>query len=225
VSAGTNAEQLLHDLLIASVSPQSHPADCHFCAAAAHDEEAPVATDDDIKAAVEAATADAAAEIAELKSKLDNHDKAANQAAVAELQAKLDEAVAGRKSAEETLAAVTAYLETEHARAVETAAIAARRGERLEAVRATAVFPDAYVEDNAERWAALDDEAWTVQLSEYQAIAAARPAPDTPAVEPKPAPALSVVTATAGDTATAARSAVADVLALRNQGLDIRQII
>jgi hypothetical protein len=219
------AEQLMHDVLLTAVSHESHPADCPFCAAAAHDEEAPVATDDDIKAAVDKATADAAAEITDLKAKLANHDRAATEAAVAELQTKLDEAVAARKSAEEQLTAVTAYLEAEHAKAAEAAAAAARRDERVEAVRATAVFPDSYVDDNADRWARLAEDAWTTQLGEYQAIAASRPAPsDTPVVDHKPPPAPSPVTA-AADTGTDPRTAVADVLALRTSGIDLRQII
>ena len=225
MSTGTAAEQLMHDVLLAAVPAETHPADCPFCAAATHDEEAPVATEDDIKAAVDAATADAVATIAELKAQLATHDQAANEAAVAELQSKLDEAVAARKTADEELTATVAFLEAEHARVSEEVAAAARRDERVEAVRATAVFPDAYVEENADRWAKYGEDAWTTQLGEYQAIAAARPASsEVPVVEEKAAPALTAVAATANDS-TDRKSAVADVLALRSRGVDLRQII
>lgn len=221
---GTKAEQLLHDVLLASVPADSHPADCPFCAAATHDEEAPVATEDDIKAAVEKATADAVAQIAELEAKLATRDRAATEATVAELQSKLDEAVAARKTAEEELSSLKAYLTAEHARVTEAAAAVARRDERADAVRAIAVFPDTYVTENAERWSLYADDAWAVQLGEYQAIAAARPAAsDTPVVDAKPAPALTAVAATADSPAR--KSAVAEVFALRTSGIDLRQII
>lgn len=214
----------MHDVLLASVPAESHPADCPYCAEATHDEEATVATEDDIKAAVEAATADAVATIAELNAQLATHDRAQTEAAVAELQSKLDEAVAARKTAEEELTTTVAYLEAEHARVSEEVAAAARRDERVEAVRATAVFPSDYVEENADRWAKYGTEAWDTQLAEYQAIAAARPAPsEVPVVEEKPAPALTAV-ATANES-TGRSSAVADVLAFRSAGIDLRQII
>jgi DNA repair exonuclease SbcCD ATPase subunit len=184
-----------------------------------------VATEDDIKAAVEKATADAVAKIAELEAKLTSADRAANEATVAELQSKLDEAVAARKTAEEDLTAKLAYLEAEHTRVSEAEAATARRGQRLDEVRATAVFPDTYVEENADRWARLNEDDWSTQLGEYQAIAAARPAPsDTPVVEAKPAPALTAVAAVANDS-TDRKSAVAEVFALRTSGIDLRQII
>lgn len=215
----------MHDVLLASVPAETHPADCPFCAAATHHEEAPVATEDDIKAAVDAATADAVATIAELRAKLATHDQAATEAAVAELQSKLDEAVAGRKTAEEELTTTVAFLDAEHARVSEEVAAAARRDERVEAVRATAVFPSDYVEGNADRWAKYGEDAWATQLGEYQAIAAARPAvSEVPVVDEKAAPALTAVTAVANDS-TDRKSAVADVLALRSRGVDLRQII
>lgn len=214
----------MHDVLLASVPRDTHPADCPFCAAAIHTEEAPVATDDDIKAAIDAALADAAAKIAELEAKLADHETAATEATVAELQAKLDEAVAARKTAEEDLTNITAFLAAEHHKATEAAAASARRDERVEAVRATAVFPDDYVEENASRWAAYDNDAWAVQLGEYQAIATARPErSDTPTVDDKPPPKTSPLTAAATDPDRS--NPVADVLDLRRRGIDLRQII
>lgn len=168
----TAEERALHDLLL-DVVPD-HPADCRICATATTDQQgATVAeiTQADVEAAVTAALAtqktthDAA--IADLEAKLaarDTDDK------VADIQGRLDVAVAAQKAAEDKLAGTVAFLQAEADKVADAERVATAKTERAAAVKDLKVFPDEYVDANADRWAAMDADTWSGQLADLAAI-------------------------------------------------------
>lgn len=97
------------------------------------------------------------------------------QAQVEDLQSQLDAAVLEAETAKTEYASLTGYLEA--AVADETAAreLAARKEERLTRVRETAAFPDAHLEANADRWAAMDEAAFQSSLEDWKQISTKTP--------------------------------------------------
>ncbi len=101
----------------------------------------------------------------------------------------------------------------------------ARKAERVQAVTDTGLFGEKYIAENAERWAAMADEAWTTQLAEYTALKDTRgpaaPTPPVPSGAAAGAPALTDSLAT-GDEGKP--SAVRQLLDQRKAGVDITKI-
>lgn len=222
----------IHDLLLAN-KPEGHiHPRCEYC-----NEEATVAdgdktyTEDEHKAAVDAAVASAVASAVEqatapLNAKLDRLEAGVEQSAtdaavatavaekdaeIAKLQSELDAAVAAKGAAEAALTELNDMLTEAAATAEEEQRIA----ERIDAVKALQVpgFDDDHITKSTPRWAALNDEQWADQLTEYGALAAANP------VKPKPLPTGSAAfTATADPTRPAAKkSPVREVMDLGDE--------
>ncbi len=219
----------LHDLLLAG-KPEgaTHPADCPICAIAPGPQEGAdlkTYTEDELRAAVEAA-------VGELRTDLDTFrasqeavavdariTKAVTEATeplsakITELQTDLDAAVlatAAEKARADTL-------ETEMMEAAEAAIYAARKDERLAKVADVAAFPQAYVEANAERFAAMSDEDFEARLDEYRQIAS-----KSFGTEGLPLKTGLKATTDAGDGKPT--SAVGALFAMRRAGIDPRTI-
>lgn len=115
----------------------------------------------------------AAADADEVQAKIDEI-KAAADAEIAELQLKLDTAVLDAQAATEKHDALVAWLEKEAADAAEAAEIAERTEARLAQVQDVASFPAEYLEENAERWASMDEEAFVAVLADYAAASSTK---------------------------------------------------
>lgn len=232
----------MHDILLASVSPDRHPADCKFCAAGKPEEINVTKTAEEVQAEVDAAVAAATsaltAQVQELTDKLAAAQAASEGDKVAKLQAELDTAVASLATATAEIASlktehenVLAYLTAEHAAAEAAAAKEAVKAARIEEVEKTLkpdgnpLFPADYVKAHADRWAGFEDDAWKTQIAEYKAMAAAMgaSAPSFDPVTPVTEPVVSPLTASAADTATGTpdTNALSAVLANRRSVMDL----
>lgn len=201
---------------------------CEYCATEEEPVTAKTHTEDELKAAVDAAVAAVVAakdaRISELEAEdlQDSIAKAveaavaevttAKAAEIADLMSQVATESAARKAADENHAAVLAWLETE----AETAHLKEVAGERLSKIEAVGVFTDELIEKNKERWVAMTDEAFAAQLEEYEQIAALHP-------KSNPVPSTrSAMTASAG--ASRPKSAASEVINLRRKGVDIRHM-
>ena len=222
----------LHDqLLLDQPEDASHEADsCEFCIATAE-----IASDQNNGGSVsdktytEAEFTSAISEVAGLKAQLAELTAAAeasnidakiaeavagSEAKAAELQSQLDAAVLEAEAAKaEHIALVTQIAETEAA-ATAAAELAARKDERLVQVKEHASFPDEYVEANADRFAAMSDEAFEAALADWKAIGVKAPIVDG----------IPAVTAMTAARSTDGSNPLAEVLGLRAQGVDTRTI-
>lgn len=135
-------------------------------------------TEEDVKAEVAKAVAALEAQIADLRSsQAEENLKAeiakaieAKDADIAALQAQLDTAVLEAEKAKSDHAELVSLLEQAQADAERAAEIAARKDERLTKVREVASFPEEYLTANADRWAAMADEDFTVLCADYSAV-------------------------------------------------------
>lgn len=100
--------------------------------------------------------------------------KAEMETQLADLQAKLDAAVLEAEAVKTKHEAFVAELEQIEAARVGAEEAETRKTERVAAAKEVASFPDAYLEDNAERFAAMSDEAWETTLEGWRAIATKR---------------------------------------------------
>jgi hypothetical protein len=146
--------------------------------------------------------------------------KADLEAQVADLQSKLDTAVLEAEASRTELDNVLSFLASEQAAAEEAAALEARREERIAKVKEVASFPDDYLETNAERFAAMSDEAFEAALEDWKTIA-----PKTEKVEEEgellPSTAM---TASRTTTTNTDKSLLREVMSLRDHGVDVRTI-
>lgn len=137
------------------------------------------------------------------------------EAQVTELQSQLDAAVLEAQAAKDERDTTIAYLTGERDAAEAASALSARRDERIAKVKEAASFPDEYLESNADRFAAMSDEDFEKALEDWKVIA------------PAPKPASSVIPAATAMTAarsTDTPSVLAEVLNLRFQGIDVRNV-
>lgn len=219
----------LHDLLLAGKpAGATHPDDCPVCATAPGPQEGAdlnTYTEDELRVAVEAAVGDLKAELDTFRSSQEaaavdaRITKSVTEATeplsakITELQADLDAAVlatAAEKARADTL-------ETEKMEAAEALIASARKEERLAKVAEVAAFPQAYLDANAERFAAMSDEDFEARLEEYRQIATKSPAPGLPLKS-----ALKATTDSGGDDKPT--SAVSALFAMRRAGIDPRTI-
>lgn len=197
-----------------------------------------------IAAAVAAATASLNAELTELKK---GSEDAAIQARIddavatvagekAELQAKLDAEVAKAAAAEQELTDLKAFLEETAAAEKAAAEAAARKDERVAEVAKVIAFPEKYMEDSADRWAEMADEAFSAELEGFKVLAEAHnlkpKEPATAGEDGKGGAPTKRSAMTAAETAAAGagsgRSRIGasrEVMGLRNAGVDIRQLV
>lgn len=131
--------------------------------------------------AVEAATATLKTQLAELESKQQETEvgKAVSEATaplneqIADLQSKLDAEVMARTTAEEAKAEVETFWSTAIAEKTAADESAARKDERLAKLKEVA--PEgahAYLDENADRFAAMSDEDFDARIEEYRTITA-----------------------------------------------------
>jgi chromosome segregation ATPase len=159
--------------------------------------------------AVNAARAEAQAEIEAIKAQID------------ELQTKLDAATIEATEAKTKYDEVVAWLDEEATKAEQEAQVAALREERVEAVKALKVFPDEYVVENADRYARMDAELFEANLADWKAIKATK-APE--GEEEEELPSTTTFVATRDDDGKPKASAMREVMSLRNAGIDLRRI-
>lgn len=187
-------------------------------------------TEDELKAAVDKAVADATADLqtklksfeesateAEIEAKLDAA-KTELQTKVDELQTQLDAAVLEAKGEKDKREAIEAWLTEEGEKAEHAKEIASRRDDRLAKVKEVANFPEEYLEKNADRFAAMSDEDFEARLEEYREIASKG--------EGSGIPAKTALTAAREDTNGKGRkgTGVSEVFGLRFQGIDPRTL-
>lgn len=90
------------------------------------------------------------------------------QTQITDLQAKLDTAEAEKATAIQELADIKAYLTEE----VEKAELEAKKDERRAEAEKIAPFDEKYLDENADRFAAMSDEDWAAQVDGWKLIAA-----------------------------------------------------
>lgn len=138
---------------------------------------------------------------------------------LAAAEAERDTAVIERQNAADELANVTSYLEGVASEEAAKAAAEAVRDERIAKVADVAAFEEDYVEKNAERWAAMDEESFDALLDDYKA-AGAKPATAAGESTMPKGTALQAARETAGS----ATDPVKDVIRLRDRRIDPRHI-
>ena len=156
-------------------------------------------TQEELDAAVKTATGPLQQRLAELEAQVQETEvgrsiaeaTAAKDAEISALQEQLDAATAARTAAETKLSETEQYWSEAIAAAEEAATVAARRIERVDAAKAAGVFDDAYLEANADRFAAMSDEDFAARLDEWRLIASKSRDTDTRK------PATTALTATA----------------------------
>lgn len=188
-------------------------------------------TQEDVNKAVADATAALKTELDELrkfKAAADSEDAAkafqeqveSAKAEVAELQQKLDAATIEANDSKTKHEELLAWLEEEAVKAEREVELARLRDERAEAVRQLDVFPAEYIEQNAERFAAMEAEVFEAAVADWKAAAVATRGEKKDKGEELP-PATSF-TATRKEEVSG--SALKAVLDLRRQGIDPRRV-
>lgn len=227
---------MMHDLIVAALPEGSTAhveADCPVCGDEEPEAGLKTYTEDEFKAAVAEATQAATDALRQRVSELEGNQaqasidaaiaeaKAAADAQIAELQASLDAKVLEAKAASDALAARNAEIEAEKETARLAAEATARQEARVAEVAAIVEFPEEHVTASAERWGAMSDADWATQIGEFKAIAARIPAPGgvrrtamTAAADTRPA----------GAAGRVASSELSEVLALRDQGINVRSV-
>lgn len=250
-STAVDSTRAIHDLLVASApdGAEHDEATCPFCtpASATDSLEGGMTTynEDQLRVEVDKATASLREELKALSARLGaSETEAALAAAVeeatgpltakveeltaelAELTTKFDEATLEARTATETHDNLVAFLTAEQERLDNEVAATARRDDRLAAVKdVVPSFTEEDLEVRADKWAAMDDEAFTAQLDEYRSIAErlGAGAGDGNGQGAKP-PATTAMTAAATTSAdkgaSATRSTLRDALSLRGTAND-----
>jgi chromosome segregation ATPase len=178
---------------------------------------------EDLKAKVTELTA--AAEVSEVDAKV-AEARAELEAQVADLRTKLDAAVLESETVKKNHTEVLAYLETAKTEAEEAAAREARKAERVEQVKEIASFPESYLEENADRYADMDEETFEFTLEGYRAQKAALEAAAGESSDKKDdeIPAATAMTAARSNDGSSPKGLLTDVLGMRFQGADPRTL-
>lgn len=229
--------QALHDqLLLEKPEEASHDAAyCGFCLATVTAVTAENASDltnggsvSEPKTYTEAEFTSAISEVADLKAQLAELTLAAGasevdakvaeavagvEATVAELQSKLDAAVLEAQAAKDELAARIAAEAEAVAAAQAAEELAARKETRLAQVKEHASFPEDYLAENADRFAAMSDDDFEAALADWKVVAAKPVSGEIPAV-----------TAMTAARTTDGSNPLKEVFALRSAGVDTRSI-
>ncbi len=164
-------------------------------------------TQDATKDEGDAQKAELIAKIAELEAQL-------GKTAAADLQAKLDAAVleaATEKKAREDL---EASIEAAKAAEEEAKVLAARKEERLTKVKEVASFPDEYLAENADRFAAMSDDDFDKAVKDWTTITAKAG---------EQIPGTTALVASRDDNQSTT-SALAEIMELRRSGTDVKSL-
>lgn len=229
----------LHDRLVSRMPPGAeHSGDtCPLCALEAEldggilDYEPrggsmsdKVFSEEDLKAAVDKAVAEATSPLQTKLTELENSQqqsemdkavaaaKAEAEAQVAEMQTKLDAAVVEKNAAIEAKEALEVSLREAAEKAEQEKLLAARREERLAKVDEFGEKTKKHVEDNIDRFVAMSDEEFDERLEEWRTLAKKADIPDETRL---------VAWRTPSTKSTSALSAVLD---LRRAGIDPRRV-
>ena len=232
--------QEVHDRLVAN-RPEgaSCPDDCIYCTGqyatsvtqGGNVSEATF-TQEDVDALVAAAIAQAIAplqaELTQFKAGEQESQVEAQIAAVreemeaqlADLTSKLDAAVLDAEAAKTERDEIKQWLENEEAKVTQEAEMATRKDARIAAVAEVVSFPEAYVAERAEKWAALTDEDFEALLADYKALG-------TPKKSDRPGSGLPSATAMVASRETAGTngkvgSALRDLIQNRHDPRQIR---
>lgn len=143
--------------------------------------------------------------------------KAESESKVTDLQTQLDAKVLEAEAAKTESEKFVAWLEGEKTAAEEAATFASRKDERIAQVKEVASFPDEYLEANGDRFAAMSDEAFTAAIEGWKVLGV-KPAGDKKDEVPS---ATAMVASRSNDNN---KSVLSEVLGLRFQGVDVRQI-
>lgn len=188
-------------------------------------------TEEDLKAAVDKAVAEATAattaKVQELEGAAQQSEVEAKVTAVkaeadeflAAVQKQLDEKVLEAKAAQDELTAIKAWLDDEKAKQDRESDQAARRDERVAKVKEVASFPDDYVTANADRWSAMDDEAFQTYLEDIKVVASKTEGTTVPAKT-----AMTAARENSGGGDGKVGSVLREVLDLRQAGVDPRRL-
>jgi hypothetical protein len=99
---------------------------------------------------------------------------APKEAEIADLQSKLDAAEARATKAETEFTDFKAAAEAKEKEDEENKAREARKGDRVKAMKDAKVFSDTYVDENADRFAAMSDEDFAARMEEWKAVTASK---------------------------------------------------
>lgn len=138
---------------------------------------------------------------------------------VTDLQTQLDAKVLEAEAAKTANENFVAWLEGERTAAAEAAELASRKDARTAQVKEVASFPDEYLVANADRFAAMSDEAFEAALEDWKEIASkSAKASDKGDALP------SATAMTASRSTDENISVLHEVLGLRFQGVDVRNV-
>lgn len=148
-------------------------------------------TQEDVDAAVAAATSDLQKRLDELGAQVQETEVgraiadavADKDTQISDLQSQLDAAEAARNAAENQLTEVSQFWADAIAEHEQELELTAKREERTTKAREAGVFSDEYITENADRFAAMSDGDFAARLDEWRLIASK--AGTTTSAEPK----------------------------------------
>lgn len=225
-----------HDQLLASKPDDvTHDAvDCPFCSEGSleiSEDRTAIEGGDMSKTYTEDELAAAMEELASFKASQDAEEVEARiaeavgavEAAKAEVESQLDVVTAERDAAKSEFDALVELLE-EAKRAEEVAAeMAAKREERVAQVKEVASFTDEYIAERADKWTAMDDEAFETLV---EAIKATKDAKEVKPSGSATIPASTAMTATRDEGAgsVSVKETRAAVMSMNRRGIDPRTL-
>lgn len=139
---------------------------------------------------------------------------------VTDLQTQLDASVLEAQAAKDEKESTLAFLAGVEAEATAAAELAQRKETRITQVKEVASFPDEYLEANADRFAAMSDEAFAAALEDWKTVAPKKSETANGKKEEVP----SVTAMTASRTTTETVNPLREVMDLRFQGVDVRTV-
>lgn len=139
---------------------------------------------------------------------------------VTDLQTQLDAKVLEAEAAKTESEKLAAWLEGEKTAAEAAVALAARKDERIAQVKEVVSFPDEYLVENADRFAAMSDEAFTAAIEGWK-ILGVKP---TGEKKDDQVPSATAMVASRSNDNNQSTSVLSEVLGLRFQGVDVRKI-
>ena len=144
----------------------------------------------------------------------------AAKVAAEELQQKLDAATIEATEAKTKHEEIVAWLQAEAERVEAEAQVAALRDERKQAVTALELFPEEYVEENAQRFAEMSPEVFEATMEGWKVIKASK---SDESKKDDELPKTTVFAATRDEDGTKT-SHLREVMRLRHEGVDLRRI-
>jgi DNA repair exonuclease SbcCD ATPase subunit len=228
----TDGLKAIHDQLLADMpeGAEHDEATCPMCALEVEENTTPggsmpeTFTQEDLDAAVTAMSDTLQQRLKELEAQVQESEVGravaqateAKDAEISQLQQRIDAAEASRTAAENKLNEVEQFWVDAIATQQAASELDARKERRVTEAKQAGVFSDDYINENAERFAAMSDEDFSARLEEWRLIAAKTG-------ESTPAPARTALAASAsGQTPPASNLSV--VSELRGMRVDPRTL-